>query len=30
VIAYLLDENDLLPADTVLSPESEPLELKRE
>jgi cytochrome c len=30
VIAYLLGENDLLPADTVLSPESEPLELTRE
>jgi hypothetical protein len=29
-IAYLLDENDLLPQDTVLGPESEPVELSRE
>jgi cytochrome c len=29
-IAYLLSENDLLPADTVLGPETEPIELKRE
>jgi S-disulfanyl-L-cysteine oxidoreductase SoxD len=28
-IAYLLVENDLLPADTVLGPESEPIELER-
>ena len=30
VIAYLLDENELLPVDTVLGPESEPVELRRE
>lgn len=30
VIAYLLDGNDLLPADTVLGPESEPVELTRD
>jgi hypothetical protein len=29
VIAYLLDENDLLPPETVLEPGSEPIELKR-
>ena len=29
-IAYLLDENELLPADAVLGPESDPIELKRE
>ena len=29
VVAYLLDENELLPADTVLGPESEPIELER-
>jgi mono/diheme cytochrome c family protein len=28
-IAYLLDENDLLPADTVLGPDSDPIELER-
>lgn len=30
VIGYLLDANELLPPDTVLGPESEPLELKRD
>jgi mono/diheme cytochrome c family protein len=30
VIAYLLDANDLLPAETVLGPDTEPIELKRE
>jgi hypothetical protein len=30
VIAYLLDANDLLPPETVLGPETEPIELKRE
>ncbi len=30
VIAYLLDENELLPANSVLGPESESIELKRE
>jgi cytochrome c len=30
VIAYLLDENELLPEDTVLGPESESIELKRD
>lgn len=30
VIAYLLDANELLPADTVLGPDTEPIELKRE
>ena len=29
VIAYLLDENDLLPADTVLGPDADPVELER-
>jgi mono/diheme cytochrome c family protein len=29
VIAYLLDENSLLPAETVLGPDSDPVELKR-
>jgi mono/diheme cytochrome c family protein len=29
-IAYLLDENQLLPEGTVLGPETEPIELKRE
>jgi hypothetical protein len=28
-IAYLLDENELLPADTVLGPDTEPIELRR-
>jgi S-disulfanyl-L-cysteine oxidoreductase SoxD len=28
-IAYLLDENDLLPQDTVLGPDSDPIELRR-
>lgn len=28
-VAYLLDENELLPADTVFGPESEPIELER-
>jgi S-disulfanyl-L-cysteine oxidoreductase SoxD len=30
VIAYLLNENELLPQDTVLGPDSDPVELKRE
>jgi mono/diheme cytochrome c family protein len=30
VIAYLLDANELLPADTVLGADTEPIELKRE
>lgn len=30
VIAYLLDANELLPADTVLGPDTPPIELKRE
>jgi S-disulfanyl-L-cysteine oxidoreductase SoxD len=30
VIAYVLDENDLLPENTVLGPESEPVEIERE
>jgi mono/diheme cytochrome c family protein len=30
VIAYVLDENALLPQDVVLGPESESIELKRE
>jgi hypothetical protein len=30
VIAYLLDANELLPADTVLGPDTAPIELKRE
>lgn len=30
VIAYLLDANDLLPQETVLGPDTEPIELKRE
>jgi len=29
VVAYLLDENALLPANTVLGPETEPIELRR-
>jgi cytochrome c len=29
VIAYLLKENDLLPEEIVLSPEAEPIELRR-
>lgn len=29
VIAYLLEENDLLPADTVLTPEADPVALER-
>jgi mono/diheme cytochrome c family protein len=29
-IAYLLDENELLPEGTVLGPDAEPIELKRE
>jgi mono/diheme cytochrome c family protein len=29
VIAYLLDENQLLPEDTVLGPETEPIQLER-
>jgi cytochrome c len=29
-IAYLLDENELLPEETVLGPDSEPIELRRE
>jgi hypothetical protein len=29
-IAYLLDENELLPEGTVLGPDAEPVELKRE
>ena len=29
VIAFLLDANELLPADTVLDADAEPLELKR-
>ena len=28
-IAYLLDANDLLPANTVLGPDSEPIDLQR-
>jgi S-disulfanyl-L-cysteine oxidoreductase SoxD len=28
-IAYLLDGNDLLPANTVLGPDSEPFDLQR-
>jgi hypothetical protein len=28
-IAYLLDENDLLPADTVLGPDTESIDLQR-
>jgi mono/diheme cytochrome c family protein len=30
VIAYLLDANELLPPETVLGPETEPIELKRD
>ena len=30
VIAYLLDANELLPPDTVLGPETEPIDLKRD
>lgn len=30
VIGYLLDANELLPADTVLGPDTEPVELRRE
>lgn len=30
VIAYLLDANELLPADEVLGPDTPPIELKRE
>jgi mono/diheme cytochrome c family protein len=30
VIAYLLDENDLLPPDTVLGPDTASIELERE
>jgi S-disulfanyl-L-cysteine oxidoreductase SoxD len=30
VIAYLLDANELLPGDTVLGPDTAPIELKRE
>jgi S-disulfanyl-L-cysteine oxidoreductase SoxD len=30
VIAYLLDANELLPADTVLGSDTAPIELKRE
>jgi mono/diheme cytochrome c family protein len=30
VIGYLLDANELLPPDTVLGPDTEPIELKRE
>ena len=29
-IAYLLDENGLLPEEIVLGPEAEPVELRRE
>jgi hypothetical protein len=29
-IAFLLDENELLAADTVLGPTSEPIELERD
>jgi S-disulfanyl-L-cysteine oxidoreductase SoxD len=28
-IAYLLDENELLPADSVLGPDTDPIELRR-
>lgn len=29
VIAFLLDKNQLLPDDTVLGPDTEPIELER-
>ena len=28
-VAYLLDENELLPAGTVLGPDTDPIELRR-
>jgi S-disulfanyl-L-cysteine oxidoreductase SoxD len=28
-VAYLLDENELLPAETVLGPDTDPIELRR-
>lgn len=30
VIAFLLEENELLPQETVLGPDADPLELRRE